>query len=133
MASQTGPRPASDRKRVIARVFRTYLAPHWPAFATAMACAAAVGVLAAMLSWILEPAVRRLFLHPEPGALIWLPLSIAGLGLLRGLAQLVQAVLTNRLGNNMVADVQVRLFGTLVRADLGRRQEHHPQPDPPLL
>ena len=125
MASQTGPRPASDRTRVIARVFRTYLAPHWPAFAAAMASAAVVGALAGVLSWILEPAVRRLFLHPEPAALVWLPLSIAGLGLLRGLAQLVQAVLTNRLGNNMVADVQVKLFGTLVRADLGRLRSAH--------
>jgi len=107
------------------RVLMTYLAPHWPSLAAALACAAAVGAMAGVLSWLLEPAVRRLFLHPEPGALIWLPLTIAGVGLLRGCAQLVQAVLTNRIGNRLVADVQVQLFGHLMRADLAQLRAAH--------
>ena len=109
----------------MSRVFNTYLAPHWPGLAVALACAALVGALAGLLSWLLEPAVRRLFLHPDPRALVVIPLTIAGVGVLRGLAQLVQAVLTNRIGNQLVADVQIQLFGHLVRADLKKlRQEH---------
>ncbi len=109
----------------MSRVFNTYLAPHWPGLAVALACAALVGALAGLLSWLLEPAVRRLFLHPDPRALVVIPLTIAGVGVLRGLAQLVQAVLTNRIGNQLVADVQIQLFGHLVRADLEKlRQEH---------
>ena len=90
-----------------------------------MACAAVVGALSGVLSWLLEPAVRRLFLHPDPAALVWLPLAIAAVGVLRGLAQLGQAVLTNRVGNQLVAEVQVRLFGHLMRADLGRLRQAH--------
>ena len=107
------------------RVFDAYLARHWPSLVTALLCAAIVGALAGVLSWLLEPAVRRLFLHPDPGALIWLPLTIAGVGLARGLAQLVQAVLTNRIGNRLVADVQVQLFGHLMRADLAQLRSAH--------
>ena len=107
------------------RVFRTYLAPHWPGLAVALACAAVVGALAGVLSWLLEPAVRRLFLHPDRSALVVIPLTIAGVGVLRGVAQLVQAVLTNRIGNQLVADVQVQLFGHLVRADLKKLRQAH--------
>ena len=107
------------------RVFDAYLARHWPGLVTALACAAIVGALAGVLSWLLEPAVRRLFLHPDPSALVWLPLAIAGVGLARGLAQLIQAVLTNRIGNRLVADVQVQLFGHLMRADLAQLRSAH--------
>ncbi len=125
MTSESAPSLALRRRRLIARVLATYLAPHWPGFTTAMACAALVGVLSGVLSWLLEPAVRRLFLHPDPSALIVLPLSLLGVGILRGLAQLVQAVLTNRIGNELVAEVQVRLFGHLMRADLARLRQAH--------
>ena len=106
-------------------MFRAHLAPHWPAFVIALTCAAAVGALSGVLSWLLEPAVRRLFLHPDPAALVWLPMAIAMVGVLRGTAQLGQAVLTNRIGNKLVAEVQIRLFGHLMRADLGRLRQAH--------
>ena len=125
MIAAAEPRASSDRRRMMSRVFRTYLSPHWPGLATALACAAVVGALAGVLSWLLEPAVRRLFLHPDPGALVIIPLTIAGVGVLRGLAQLVQAVLTNRIGNQLVADVQIQLFGHLVRADLKKLRQAH--------
>ena len=38
----------------------------------------------------------------------------------RGLAQVLQATLVNRIGHGMVGDVQTELFGKLVRADLAR-------------
>ena len=125
MTSESAQSLARRRRALIGRVLGTYLAPHWPGFATAMISAAVVGALSGVLSWLLEPAVQRLFLHPEPSALIYLPLAIVGVGVLRGLAQLVQAVLTNRIGNQLVAEVQVRLFGHLMRADLARLRQAH--------
>ena len=116
---------AASRRRLIGRVFTTYLAPRWPGFVLAMVCAAIVGVSAGVLSWLLQPAVQKLFLHPDPRALVYLPLAFIGVGLIRGLAQLIQAVTTNRIGNQLVAEVQVRLFGHLMRADLARLRQAH--------
>ena len=124
----TGPHPTlpkAARHALIRRVFRAYLKPHVGGLVGALLCAAVVGALAGVLSWLLEPAIRKLFLHPDPKALLVLPLTIAGVGVLRGVAQLIQARLTNRIGNGLVAQVQVELFGHLVRSDLARlRQEH---------
>ena len=125
MTALADTRTTPDRRRMMSRVFRTYLAPHWLGLVTALGCAALVGALAGVLSWLLEPAVRRLFLHPDRTALVAIPLTIAGVGMLRGLAQLVQAVLTNRIGNRLVADVQIQLFGHLMRADLNRLRQAH--------
>ena len=114
-----------ERRRLMSRVFRDYLRPHLGGFATAMACAVAVGLLAAYLAQLLEPAVRKVIERHDPHALWAVPVTIAAAGVARGVFQLVQAVLTNRIGNQLVADVQVRLFGHFVRSDLARLRSAH--------
>ena len=109
----------------MARIFRDYLKPHLPAFATAMACAALVGALAGVLSWRVEPAVRLAIERRDRHAIWFVPLTMAAIGLVRGVCQLVQAVLTNRIGNQAVAQIQVQLFGHFVRSDLARLRTTH--------
>jgi subfamily B ATP-binding cassette protein MsbA len=125
MSSAADTPRTTARRRLISRVLRSYLAPHWPSMAVALVCAALVGLLAALLAWLLEPTLRKLFLHPQAQALLIYPLAIAAVGLVRGVAQLIQAVLTNRLGNQLVAQVQVELFGHLLRSDLARLRSAH--------
>jgi subfamily B ATP-binding cassette protein MsbA len=107
------------------RLLRTYLAPHWKALAAALICAVIAGLLTAALSWMLNPVVKRIFLQKRAQDFIVIPAIIVLLGLLRGLAQVGQAVVTNRLGHRMVGEMQVSLFGRLVRADLARLRAAH--------
>ncbi len=76
------------------RIFRTYLAPHWKALAAALICAVIAGLLTAVLSWMLNPVVKRIFVQKRAQDFIVIPAIIVVLGLLRGLAQVGQAVIT---------------------------------------
>ena len=136
-AATSDPRPMSERdppqpplpemgaRALALRVARVYLAPRWMAWSTAMLAAVAVAYASAMLVQIIEPATNDLMVFHKPGALLWLPLTIAGYALLRTVAQVVQATLVNHIGNAVVADVQVQLFGKLVRADLAHLRSRH--------
>ncbi|PZQ64194.1 MAG: multidrug ABC transporter permease [Phenylobacterium zucineum] len=110
---------------VIARVARIYMAPRWKGWAVAMLAAVVVAYCSARLVQIIEPATNDLLVFHKPGAILWLPLTIAGLAALRTVAQIVQATLVNRIGNAVVGDVQVQLFGKLVRADLAHLRSQH--------
>ena len=125
MTSASQEMKSSDRRRLISRVFRDYLRPHLAGFVMALACAAVVGGLTGVLSWLLEPAVRLVIVRHDRHALWLVPLTIAAIGLARGVCQLAQAVLTNRIGNRVVAEIQVQLFGHFVRADLARLRATH--------
>ena len=110
---------------IIARVARIYLAPRWKGLAVSIVCAVAFAGFQGLLLSMLQPAVNDLIVHPKPGALARLPLILIALAFGRGVAQAVQAILINRIGNGIVGDVQLELFGRLVRADLARLRASH--------
>lgn len=112
-------------RAVALRLYRTYLAPHWQSLALSMVCAAGVAAFSAVLAWLLGPAIRELFIEKKSSALVMIPLAIAAVALLRTACQVGQAMLVNRIGNRMVGEIQVKLFGRLVRADLAQLREAH--------
>ena len=112
-------------RAVALRLYRTYLQPHWQSLALSMVCAAGVAAFSAVLAWLLGPAIRELFIEKKASALLLIPLAIAAVALLRTACQVGQAMLVNRIGNRMVGEIQVALFGRLVRADLAQLREVH--------
>jgi subfamily B ATP-binding cassette protein MsbA len=120
------PEPAElSARALIGRVWRVYLAHRWKGFSVAIAAAVAVAGLNYLLVSILRPAADDLITHQKPGALLIIPMTIVVLALARGAAQITQATLVNRMGNGVVGDVQVQLFGRLVRADLAHLRTQH--------
>ena len=112
-------------RALIARVARVYMAPRWKGWLTALFAAIAVAFLTTKLVQIIEPATNDLMVFHKPGQLVILPLTIALYAIARTVAQVLQASLVNRIGNGVVGDVQVQLFGKLVRADLARLRSQH--------
>jgi subfamily B ATP-binding cassette protein MsbA len=121
--TQASPNP--EEINVAARIAAHYLAPRWKAFGASIICAALFAGLSGALLGILQPAVNDLVVRPKAGALLTIPLAIVALAIARGVAQAVQALLINRIGNGIVGDVQRELFGKLVRADLARLRASH--------
>ena len=112
-------------RALIGRIARTYLAPRWKGLTVAMLAAVCVAVLSSALVSILKPAVNDLMVNHKAGALLSIPIAIAAMAIGRGIAQIIQASLINRIGNAVVGDVQVQLFGKLVRADLAHLRTQH--------
>ena len=123
----TGPNtePELSARALIARIAGVYMRPRWKAWTCAMLAAIAVAALSAKLVQIFEPAINDLLVNHKPGALVMVPLTIGALAIGRALAQVIQASLVNQIGNAVVGDVQVQLFGKLVRADLAHLRTQH--------
>jgi subfamily B ATP-binding cassette protein MsbA len=119
------PTPETPRKVILARMWREYIRPRWPWLAGAIAAAAVVAIATAQVLRLLEPAMNGLFVEQNPQDLWLIPLAIVGVAIIRGLAAVVQAALVNRLGHGMVGEMQVRLFGRMVRSDLAQLRSAH--------
>jgi subfamily B ATP-binding cassette protein MsbA len=136
-ADETEPRKERLRP-LLGRIWRDYLSHHRAALFLSILCAAVAGGLSAATLKLLEPAINGLFLQTDtpiklwgvinipPGqALIYIPSAIILVAVVWTAASLGQAALVNRLGHGIVGDIQVRLFGAMIRADLSRLRNQH--------
>ncbi|WP_394763739.1 ABC transporter ATP-binding protein [Phenylobacterium sp.] len=117
--------PELSARALIARVSRVYLAPRWKGWVTALLAAIGVAYCSTQLIHLLKPATDELMVSHKARDLIVIPLTLAAYAIGRTVAQVIQASLINRIGNAVVGDIQVQLFGRLVRADLARLQREH--------
>ena len=117
--------PQASNRALAARIWRDYLQPRRNRLVLALFSAAVVAGLSSGLALVTQLAVDRLISHPEPSALAWIPPLIVAVALVRGLFQVLQTTSINRMGNGVVGDMQVRLFGKLVRSDLARLRGAH--------
>ena len=116
---------ALDNRAIAARICGLYLAPRWKALSVSVLCAVLFAGLSGLLLNVLQPAVDQLTHRADSRSLFRIPLIIIALALGRGVAQAIQATLVNRIGNGIVGDIQLELFGKLVRADLARLRASH--------
>jgi subfamily B ATP-binding cassette protein MsbA len=118
--TDTGTRP------LLARIWREYLRKRWPLLAGAAACGVFVAAFSGLLTFILKPTVDGFFFKAHASQQLWIiPLEIIGLALVRAVFQVGQSQFVNRAGHSVVSDMQVQLFGKLVRADLARLRSAH--------
>lgn len=122
--SESAP-PELSARALIARVATVYMRPRWKGWLTALIAAVAVAYSSTQLVRLLKPATDQLMMAHNTHDLIVLPLTLAAYAIGRAAAAVIQAALINRIGNAVVGDVQVQLFGKMVRADLARLQTQH--------
>jgi subfamily B ATP-binding cassette protein MsbA len=117
--------PESSLRGLFGRVWRAYLRKRRAAVAAAAAGAVTAGALNGVVVGLLAKVVDTdLYVRGGWGWLT-LPLLIAALALARGLALVGVSLLTNRVGNGVVADVQRDLVGNFMRGDLARLRSTH--------
>jgi len=138
MTSPAPPVPTEDAasRPLIGRIWRDYLSSRRGVLILSLVCAAIAGVANATILQMLQPAIDGMFqsrpvtiagffvVQPQ-NALVAIPAVIVGISLIWTAAALGQAALVNRIGHGIVGDIQVRLFGAMIRADLARLRSQH--------
>jgi ATP-binding cassette, subfamily B, bacterial MsbA len=72
----------------------------------------------ALLAWLMKPVINEVFINRDPSALYAIAGTIFATFAVKGLAAYVESVLMNQTGQRIIADMQSRLIGHLVHADL---------------
>jgi len=75
-------------------------------------------------AWLMEPVLDRIFVAREGSLLLLIAGGAFALALVKGLSDYGEAVLMTRVGQRVIADVQIALFARLMRADLAYFHAH---------
>jgi len=84
--------------------------PHTAKFFLAMLCMLAVGSSTAAAAYLVKPALDEIFLNKNADTLIWIPIAVLIIYLLKGLGSYGQTVLMSYIGHRVVADLRYDLY-----------------------
>ncbi|RWO54384.1 ABC transporter ATP-binding protein [Mesorhizobium sp.] len=88
-------------------------------YALAVLCLVMVAATTAFTAWIMKDVVDQIFYQQRGDLIALICLLILGAFMLRGLATYGQAVMLARIGNNLVARYQRRIFAHLMKLGIG--------------
>jgi ATP-binding cassette, subfamily B, bacterial MsbA len=106
------------------RLVRDFMRPHAARIALAFVLMGAAAGSTALRAWLMQPVLDRVFVGRDPAWLLPIAGGALAIAFLKGLADYGEAVLMNRVGQRVIADVQIALYGWLMRADLAFFHAH---------
>ncbi|HNU86157.1 MAG TPA: lipid A export permease/ATP-binding protein MsbA [Syntrophales bacterium] len=83
---------------------------HAARFILAMFCMLVVGLSTAAAAYLVKPALDEIFLNKNQDTLLWIPIAILVIYLLKGLGSYGQTVLMSYIGHRIVADLRYNLY-----------------------
>ncbi len=86
---------------------------------------AIVAATTGALAWLLQPAVDKIFIDRDPMMLWLVPAGVIAVTVVKSLADYAQSMVMAFVGQRIIADTQVRLFGHMMRADLAWLNNSH--------
>lgn len=110
---------------LIARLLREYMGPRRSTLVLAVFCMAGGAAITAILAWLLDPAVKYIFLDRRSDMLLLLPAALVVLVFVRAALNYGEAAFTNYVGQGIVADVQRDMVRSLMSSDLDRLNAVH--------
>ncbi len=106
------------------RLTRDFIRPHTARIAVGFILMAAAAASTALRAWLMQPVLDRIFVGRDGSLLLLIAGAALALALVKGVADYGEAVLMNRVGQRVIADVQKALFARLMRADLAYFHAH---------
>jgi ATP-binding cassette, subfamily B, bacterial MsbA len=106
------------------RLVRDFMRPHLPRVALAFLLMGMAAGSTALRAWLMQPVLDRIFVGRDGSLLLLIASGALAIAVVKGLADYGEAVLMNRVGQRVIADVQIALFTRLMRADLAYFHAH---------
>jgi subfamily B ATP-binding cassette protein MsbA len=103
---------------LVQRLVRDFIWRHAGMIALAFLCMGLTAGSTALRAWLMEPVLDRIFIARDASLLLLLGGAALVLALIKGFADYGQTVLMNRVGQRVIADIQIASFARLLRADL---------------
>src|SRR5262249_37895867 len=89
-----------------------------PRYAIAFAFMATVAGCTSLSAWMMKDVINRIFVEQDREALLWIPLAVAALFVVKGFAAYFQEVSMSQIGTRIVAECQKRIYEHLLKMNV---------------
>jgi subfamily B ATP-binding cassette protein MsbA len=104
---------------LLKRIFAENARQYSRSYAIAVVCLVLVALTTAFSAWILKDVINEIFYRQRADLIPWICAAVFGAFTIRGIASYIQAVLLAKIGNDIVARYQKRIFARLMELGVG--------------
>ena len=111
--------------QILKRLFKDSIKPYAGKLLASLFFMAIIAITTGATAWLLDPAIEKIFLDRDEKMLILIPIAIILTLLIKGIASYIQVYLLTVVGQQIIADTQVKMFSKVIYSDLAWLNQIH--------
>lgn len=117
---ETTPINYESTKYLAKRIFKECVAMHWRTFLISIGLMVVIAGTTSFHAWLIKPALDKVFVQKDQFWLIWIPIIVLVVTVIKGFATYFQLFTMNVLSMRITADLRKRLYGHFIKSDISK-------------
>ncbi|MFM7620793.1 MAG: ABC transporter ATP-binding protein [Alphaproteobacteria bacterium] len=105
---------------LVKRLTKEYIVIHWRTFLTSIALMLVIAGTTSFHAWLIKPALDSVFVEKNTTALIFIPIIVLIVTVIKGFATYFQLLTMNLLTMRITSDMRLRLYEHFIRSDIAK-------------
>ena len=111
--------------QILSRLFKDSVKPYSLKLSSSFFFMIITALTTGLTAWILDPAIKMIFLDKNTQMLTIIPIAIIITLLIKGISTYWQTAILTDVGQRIIADTQVKMFSKITYSDLAWVQKNH--------
>ena len=105
---------------LVKRIIREYIIVHWRTFVISLGLMVLIAGTTSFHAWLIKPALDSVFVKKNTNALIYIPLFVLGVTVIKGFATYYQLLTMNILTMRITSEMRLRLYSHFIKSDIAK-------------
>src|SRR5210317_2254662 len=107
-----------NNKEIALRIFKTQIRKYYKEISIIFLFVTLTASMTALTAWLLDPAIKKIFIEKDKTMLVIIPVAIVFTFLLKSLGIFVVRMTTIKVAFNILKNIQVLMTGKILESDL---------------
>ena len=115
----------SKLKKILLRLFNSYIKKHLGKLIIALFLSIVVAGSTGAIAWLLDPAVKKIFIDQDTTMMLLIPIAIALSFTIKGASLYTARIILIKISNNVVKTMQTQLASCILKSDINTIESKH--------
>ena len=112
-------------KKILLRLFNSYVKKHFYKLIIALFLSLVVAGSTGAIAWLLDPAVKKIFIDQDTTMMLLIPIAIALSFTIKGASLYTARIILIKISNNVVKTMQTQLASCILKSDINTIESKH--------
>ncbi len=117
---ETAPINYESTKYLVKRIFKECVVIHWKTFLITIGLMIVIAGTTSFHAWLIKPALDKVFVQKDQFWLIWIPVIVLLVTVIKGFATYFQLFTLNVLSMRITADLRKRFYAHFIKSDISK-------------